>query len=54
MAMGEKMGKFLDGLNHPLPFVLFMTLAVVGMSALLTSAFKRLGMPGPAAVFQTP
>lgn len=52
MAAGEKVGKFLDNLDHPVPFVFFMLLAIVGLQALLVVGFKRLGMPGPAALFQ--
>jgi hypothetical protein len=44
----------LEKLDHPIPFLIFMLLALWGMAALLTSVFKRLGMPGPAAFFQHP
>lgn len=51
MADGKKV---LDGLDHPIVFVLFMTFAVCGTMALLTWAFKAAGMPGPAAMVQHP
>ena len=58
MAFGEKVGgkggKLLDELDHPLPFLFFMLLALWGLAAVLTHLFKRFGMPGPAAFFQTP
>lgn len=48
------MGKLLDELDHPLPFIFFTTLAVLGMAAIMTWGLKAAGMPGPAAFFQTP
>lgn len=53
-ALGEKAGRAVDELNHPLPFVIFTTLAVLGFAAIATHLFKQMGMPGPAAFFQTP
>lgn len=52
MPAGEKVGKLVDNLDHPVPFVFFMLLAIVGLQSLLVVAFKRAGMPGPAALFQ--
>lgn len=48
------MNKALDALDHPVIFIFFVTLAVCGMSALLTWGFKTLGWTGPAALFQHP
>lgn len=48
------MGRLVDELDHPVPFVFFTTLAVLGMASLATWGFKRLGMPGPASFFQHP
>ncbi|HEY2300522.1 MAG TPA: hypothetical protein VGH66_01435 [Acidimicrobiales bacterium] len=43
-----------DALDHPVFFVLVMTIAVVCMSSMLTWGFKAVNMPGPAALFQHP
>jgi asparagine N-glycosylation enzyme membrane subunit Stt3 len=48
------MEKFLNAMDHPIPFLLFMLLALWGLAALLTYGFKKAGMPGPAAFFQHP
>lgn len=44
----------LKGLDHPIVFVFFMTLAVTGTASLITWGLKRAGLPGPAALFQSP
>jgi len=44
----------LDALDHPVVFVFFITLAVIGMTSILTWGFKRANMPGPAALTQHP
>lgn len=49
-----KGNKVLDAMDHPIVFVFFMTLAVLGASALLTWGFKAAGLPGPAALAQHP
>lgn len=51
MAKG---GKLVEALDHPIVFVLFITMAVIGMSALLTWGFKKAGLPGPATLVQAP
>lgn len=48
------MSKLVEELDHPIPFVLAITIAVMCMSALLTWGFKAAGLPGPAALFQHP
>lgn len=48
------MKKTLDALDHPIVFVFFLTLAVIGMQSVLTWAFKSLNAPGPAALTQHP
>lgn len=40
--------------DHPLLFVLFVTMAVLGMQAALTWGFKELGWNGAAAFVQHP
>lgn len=49
-----KESKILDALDHPVLFIFFVTLAVLGMSALMTWGFKTLGWTGPAALAQHP
>lgn len=44
--------KVVESLDHPIVFIFFTTLAVLGMSALMTWGFKRAGMSGPAALAQ--
>lgn len=44
------MKKILDSLDHPVPFILFTTLAVCGMASILTWGFKAAGLSGAAAV----
>lgn len=46
------MPKILEALDHPLPFVFFLTLAVLGMAAFMTWAAKGLRSNGLAAVTQ--
>ena len=48
------MGGFMDGLNHPLLFLLFMLMALWGLASILTYVFKELGWSGPAALVQHP
>jgi len=43
-----------DTLDHPIPYVLAMTVAIMCMAALLTWGFKAAHMPGPASLFQHP
>lgn len=45
---------FRDSLDHPIPFVFLMTIAVFCTAALLTWGFKAAGWPGPASLFQHP
>lgn len=44
------MGRFLEQIDHPILFVLFLTLAVLGTKALLEAGFKTLGWSGPTAL----
>lgn len=46
------MGRFLDSLNHPILFVLFLILAMKGLSSVIVYISKRLGLSGPASFFQ--
>jgi hypothetical protein len=47
-------GEFKDALDHPVSFVVLMTIAVVCMSALFSWGFKAAHLPGPAGLFQHP
>jgi len=40
----------METLDHPIVFVLFLTIAVLGMKTLLEAGFKSLGWPGPTAI----
>lgn len=44
----------LETLDHPIPFLFFLLLALWGLAAVLTSVFKKLGWAGPASFFQHP
>lgn len=48
------MNDLLDGLDHPIMFVLLMTLAVASTMAIFTWGAKSMNLPGPAALFQHP
>lgn len=41
-------------LDHPVFFVVVITVAVVCMSAIFSWGFKAAGFPGPAGLFQHP
>lgn len=41
-------------LDHPLLFIVFVTMAVLGMQAALTWGFKEIGWNGAAAFVQHP
>lgn len=45
------MDSFLERLNHPLFFLLFIILAVTAGQALFGLGFKKIGWDGPAALF---
>lgn len=47
-------GELLDSFDHPITFVILMTVAVVSLAAIFVWLFKAAGMPGPAALFQHP
>lgn len=47
-------GELLDSLDHPIVFVVLMTIAVVSLAAIFVWLFKAAGWPGPAALFQHP
>lgn len=51
MARGEELR---DALDHPIFFVVVMTVAVVCMAAIFVWLFKAAGFQGPAALFQHP
>jgi hypothetical protein len=46
------MEKTLNMLDHPLPFLLFMTLAIFGVRAVAKWGANRAGWTGVAAFFQ--
>jgi hypothetical protein len=46
--------KFLDKLDHPLLFVLFMLLALKGLESVITWGAKEAGLNGLAHLMQTP
>lgn len=48
------MSEFLDALDHPIVFVVLMTVAVACTMAIATWGFKSANLPGPAALFQHP
>jgi hypothetical protein len=48
------MDRFLDALDHPIVFVLLMTVAVACTMAIFTAGAKAANLPGPAALFQHP
>lgn len=48
------MNSLLDKFDHPLPFLIFMLLALWGMAAILTWGAKRMGWDGVASFFQHP
>ena len=52
MAEGGGPVNFVRHLDHPLLFLIFLTLGVTATQALLTWGFKKAGMPGPAALTQ--
>jgi len=44
--------RLLETLDHPIVFVLFLTIAVLGMKALLEAGFKGLGWSGATAIVE--
>jgi len=44
----------LEKLDHPLLFVLFMMMAMLGMQAIITWGAKEMGWDGLAAIVQHP
>jgi hypothetical protein len=46
--------EFLDALDHPIFFLVVVTLGVVAMLAIFTYLAKRYQVPGLAALLQTP
>jgi hypothetical protein len=44
----------LEALDHPIMFVLFMMMAVVGLQSLITWGAKEAGLDGLAALVQHP
>lgn len=45
------MRNFLDSLDHPVMFLIFLLVALTALRALAKWGFTRLNMPGPAALF---
>jgi hypothetical protein len=45
---------FKDSLDHPVFFVIVLTVAVCCMAAIFAWALKAANLPGPAALFQHP
>lgn len=43
-------GEIKDALDHPVPFILLVTIAVMCMAAILGWGAKAAGLPGPAAI----
>lgn len=43
-----------DSLDHPVFFVLVLTIAVFCTAAVYSWGFKAMGWPGPAGLFQHP
>jgi hypothetical protein len=43
--------RVIESLDHPIPFIIAITLAVLGVKALGKWAFTRLGWDGPKAFF---
>jgi len=52
--MGDKAGGFLDSLNHPLLFLLFLLMALWGFASCITYIAKETNMPGLAMLVQHP
>lgn len=46
------MDKLLDELDHPLPFVLFLGMALLGMGGIVTYLAKRANVPGLSNLVQ--
>lgn len=46
--------KVIESLDHPVVFVVLITFAVCGCSALMTWGFKAAGLAGPATLVQNP
>jgi hypothetical protein len=46
------LNRFLSTIDHPIFFVLFLTLAVLGTKTLLEAGFKSVGWSGPTAVVE--
>lgn len=44
------MNRLMSTLDHPIVFVLFLTIAVLGMKSLLEAGFKTVGWSGPTAI----
>lgn len=42
-----------DALDHPVFFVIVMTVAVVSLAAIFSWGFKAAGLPGPAHLFKS-
>jgi hypothetical protein len=47
-------GDFVDSLDHPIVFLVLITVGVVALAAIFVWLFKAAGWPGPAMLFQHP
>ena len=46
------MNRLLETLDHPIVFVVILTIAVFAMKTLLEAGFKTVGWSGPSAIFE--
>lgn len=51
---GSAINEFVDALDHPIVFVILLTIAVASMMSIFTWGAKAANLPGPAALFQHP
>lgn len=49
-----KLGELAEALDHPIFFLLVVSIGVVSMLSLMTWGAKAANLPGPAALFQHP
>lgn len=52
--MAGKLDEVLDALDHPIFFLVVVTIGVISMAAIFTWAAKAANLPGPAALAQHP
>lgn len=51
-SVGSKAGRFIDVADHPILYMLAVTLFVVAFMNILYYAFVQLGWTGPASLFK--